>query len=117
MQVEKHHRNWLLAGGFVLFCGFGALVAQLINLQVTRHEELAMKARRFWERTYVKSSRRGDIRDLRGTLLATSKPVKTVCADPSVIGTNYVEVARALAPLLELPLNELAEKLQPHYIT
>lgn len=117
MQVEKHHRKWLLIGGFVLFCGFGALVAQLVNLQITRHEELAVKARKFWERTYVKTSRRGDIRDVRGTLFATSKPVKTVCADPSVIGTNYVEVARALAPLLELPTQELVEKLQPRFLT
>jgi cell division protein FtsI/penicillin-binding protein 2 len=117
MQVEKRHRNWLLAGGFLLFCGFGALVAQLVTLQVARHEELAGKARKFWERTYVKASRRGDIRDGRGTLLATSKPVKTVCADPSVVGTNYVQVARALAPLLEMPANELIEKLQPRFIT
>ena len=97
--------------------GFGALVAQLIHLQVSRHEELAQKARRYWERTYVKASRRGDIRDVRGTLLATSKPVKTVCADPSVVGSNYVEVAAALAPLLELPASDLIEKLQPRFRT
>ncbi len=117
MEVARHHRRWLLIGGFLLFVGFGALVAQLVYLQVNRHEELAGKARRFFERTYVKASRRGDIRDARGTLLATSKPVKTVCADPSVIGTNYLEVAKALSPLLEMSVAELAEKLQPRSIT
>ncbi len=117
MQVEHHHRNCLLLGGFFLMAGFGALVAQLIQLQVIRHEELTAKARKYWERTYVKASRRGDIRDVRGTLLATSKPVKTVCADPSVIGTNYVAVANALAPLLEMSTTNLLEKLQPRFVT
>src|SRR5687768_17055211 len=82
-----------------------------------RHEELAQKARKYWERTYVKASRRGDIRDARGTLLATSKPVKTVCADPSVMGTNYVQVARAIAPLLEMDAADLLEKLRPRVFT
>ena len=117
MQVARHHRNCLLLGGFLLMAGFGALVAQLIYLQVARHEELKQKARKYWERTYVKASRRGDIRDVRGTLLATSKPVKTVCADPSVIGSNYVAVAYALAPLLEMRPADLMTKLQPRFRT
>src|SRR5215212_1154941 len=117
MQVPRHHRNCLLLGGFLLMAGFGALVAQLIHLQVTRHQELAQKARKYWERTYVKASRRGDIRDVRGTLLATSKPVKTVCADPSVIGSNYTDVARAVAPLLEMDVKELQEKIRPRFHT
>src|SRR3954471_8246988 len=117
MEVQGFHRRWLLIGGFLLLGGFGAVVAQLFELQVRRHDELAGKARKFFERTYVKASRRGDIRDARGTLLATSKPVKTVCADPSVIGTNYVTVAKAIAPLLQMDRAELMEKLQPRWIT
>src|ERR1044071_5044727 len=117
MEVQGYHRRWLLIGGFFLLGGFGAVVAQLFELQVRRHDELAGKARKFVERTYVKVSRRGDIRDVRGTLLATSKPVKTVCADPSVMGTNYVKIATAIAPILEMPRAELLEKLQPRYVT
>jgi cell division protein FtsI/penicillin-binding protein 2 len=117
MEVQGFHRRWLLIGGFFLLGGFGAVVAQLFELQVRRHDELAGKARKFFERTYVKASRRGDIRDVRGTLLATSKPMKTVCADPSVMGTNYVKVAVTLAPLLEMDRAELIEKLQPRFVT
>jgi cell division protein FtsI/penicillin-binding protein 2 len=117
MEVQGFHRRWLLFGGFFVFLGFGGVVAQLFELQVRRHDELASKARRYFERTYVKASRRGDIRDVRGTLLATSKPVKTVCADPSVIGTNYLAVANAIAPLLEMDRAELIDKLQPRFVT
>src|SRR6185295_5272654 len=117
MEVQGYHRKWLLIGGFFLLGGFGAVVAQLFELQVRRHDELASKARKYVERTYVKVSRRGDIRDVRGTLLATSKPVKTVCADPTVLGTNYLKVAMTLAPLLEMDRAELIEKLQPRFVT
>lgn len=117
MEVQGYHRRWLLIGGFFLLGGFGAVVAQLFDLQVRRHDELASKARKYVERTYVKVSRRGDIRDVRGTLLATSKPMKTVCADPSVMGTNYVKIALTLAPLLEMDRAELIEKLQPRFVT
>jgi cell division protein FtsI/penicillin-binding protein 2 len=117
MEVQGYHRKWLLVGGFLVFLGFGGVVAQLFELQVRRHGELAGKARKYFERTYVKASRRADIRDVRGTLLATSKPMKTVCADPSVIGTNYVKIANAIAPLLEMNRAELIEKLQPRFIT
>jgi cell division protein FtsI/penicillin-binding protein 2 len=117
MEGVSFHRRWLLVGGFFIFVGFGGVVAQLFELQVERHDELATKARRYFERTYVKAPRRGDIRDVRGTLLATSKPMKTVCADPSVIGTNYVKIANAIAPLLEMDRSDLIEKLQPRFIT
>jgi cell division protein FtsI/penicillin-binding protein 2 len=117
MEVQGYHRKWLLIGGFFLLGGFGAVVAQLFELQVRRHDELAGKAKKYFERTFVKASRRADILDARGTLLATSKPVKTVCADPSIIGTNYIKVATTLAPLLEMDRADLIEKLRPHFIT
>ena len=117
MEVQRQHRTWLLIASFCLLGGFGALVAQLLDLQVRRHDELSAKARKYWERKYVKTSRRGDILDARGTLLATSKPVKTVCADPSVMGTNYVQVASAIAPLLEMDTGDLLEKLRPRFFT
>ena len=48
----------------------------------------------------------------RGNVLATSLFVKTVCADPSLIGTQQVVVARALSPLLKVNEAELAQRLQ-----
>ncbi len=64
-------------------------------------------------RTYQISPRRGDILDTRGNLLATSVFVKTVCADPSLLGNRQAEVARALAPLLQMSEAELTQRLQP----
>lgn len=117
MEVQARNRRWLAVAMLLVLCGFGGVIARLYHLQVVRHAELSAKAKKYWERTIVKASRRGDIRDARGMLLATSKPVKTVCADPSVLGTNYVEVAVAIAPLLEMSAVELAEKLRPTMIT
>lgn len=117
MEVQANHRRWLAFAMLCVLCGFGAVAARLVHLQIHRHDELAEKAEKYWSRTIVKASQRGDIRDARGILMATSKPVKTVCADPSVIGTNFVEVAVALAPILEMPAIELAEKLRPRWVT
>lgn len=96
-----------------LITGFIALAVHLVDLQIFRHERLLEAARRNTERTVVRHPKRGDIRDVRGNLLATSKIVHNICADPDVIGTNYVTVARAIAPLLEMPEDEVAKLLEP----
>jgi cell division protein FtsI/penicillin-binding protein 2 len=98
-----------------LITGFVALGYRLVDLQVAQHEWLSDEARNNTERTYVRPPKRGDIRDIRGNLLATSKIVHDVCADPEVLGTNYMAVASQLAPILEMPLAEVAEKLQPRF--
>ena len=108
MQV----RRLFLLATFML-AGFGCLGFRLYDLQVLRHEELLEQAKNNTERTFVRQPRRGDIRDIRGNLLATSKEVKTVCGDPHMLGTNYLYVARAIAPILDLPVEEAAEKLRP----
>ena len=108
MQVR---RLFFFAGCLLL--GFGGLGYRLYDLQVLRHEKLLEAAKDNTERTFVRQPRRGDIRDVRGNLLATSKKVHRVCADPHLIGTNYTYVARTLAPLLDIPEEELAAKLRP----
>ncbi len=57
--------------------------------------------------------RRGDILDAKGNLLATSIFVKTLCADPVLMGGRQPEIARAIAPLLQLSENELLPRLLP----
>ena len=108
MQVRR-----LFFLGACLLTGFGALGFRLYDLQVLRHEELLEEAKNNTERTFVRQPRRGDIRDIRGNLLATSKQVKTICGDPHLLGTNYIYVARAIAPILEMPVETVAEKLRP----
>ena len=101
----------LLGGAFVLL-GF-----RMVDLQVLRHEELKAKAQQNTVREMRIQPRRGDILDVRGNLLASSALVKTVCADPSLIGRRQVEVTRAIAPILELGEGEVYRKLQPRSFT
>lgn len=95
----------------VMSAAFAGLGYRLVDLQVLRHDQLARLEQENTQREYWQSPRRGDILDTHGNLLATSVPVKTVCADPSLIGDEQAVVARALAPLLQLPESELYQKL------
>ena len=92
---------------------FAGLGYRLVDLQVLRHNELAKLAQDNTQREYRQAPRRGDILDSRGNLLATSIPVKTVCANPSLIGSQQAVVAHALAPLLQMNEGELSQKLFP----
>jgi cell division protein FtsI/penicillin-binding protein 2 len=111
--VVTRHVRWLCFFTICMVGGFGFLGYRLYDIQVLQHDELAEKARDNTERVFVRESRRGDIRDIRGNLLATSKLVHAVCADPDFIGTNYLAIARQIAPVLGMPLEEVAKKLEP----
>ena len=108
MQVR---RLFFFAG--CVISGFLMLGYRLVDLQVVQHDRFVAAARDNTERTFVREPKRGDLRDIRGNLLATSKIVHTVCGGPDVIGTNYLTVAGALAPILQMPADELAERLRP----
>ena len=97
----------------LLLAAFGGLGYRLVDLQVLRHEELSARAEQNTVREFVLEPRRGDILDSRGYLLATSVPVKTVGADPTLLGGHQAEVARALAPLLQMSETDLCQRLQP----
>ena len=111
VQPAQYRRLALLA--LLLAIAFAGLGYRLVDLQVLRHDDLSREAAGGRENTIIRPSRRGDILDARGNVLATSLFVKTVCADPSLIGTNQAIVSRALAPLLKMSEAELAHKLEP----
>ncbi len=96
-----------------LTAAFAGLGYRLVDLQVLRHDELSRLAQDNTQRQFWQAPRRGDILDTHGNLLATSVPVMTVCADPSLVGDQQVVVARALAPLLQLPEADLYQRLFP----
>ena len=100
----------------LLALGLLGLSVRLLDLQVLRHNELSALAESQSERERILEPRRGDILDSRGNVLATSVFVKTVVADPTLIGTHQEEVARALAPLLDVSQNELVQRLTPRLI-
>jgi cell division protein FtsI/penicillin-binding protein 2 len=97
----------------LLGLAFAGLGYRLVDLQVLRYAELSVKARTNTHREYTLEPRRGDILDAKGNLLATSAFVKTVCADPALIGNRQEEVARTLAPLLQMSESELLQRFTP----
>jgi cell division protein FtsI (penicillin-binding protein 3) len=109
-QQQLRRALALLALVVLAFVGLGF---RLVDLQVLRHDELAKLAQDNTQREFWESPRRGNIYDTHGNLLATSIDVKTICADPSLIGNQQTVVARALAPLLQMNEADLYQKLFP----
>ena len=97
----------------LLVLAFMGLGYRLVDLQVLRHDELAALAWQNTRREFWGAPRRGDILDAHGNLLATSVFVKTVCADPVLLGDQQAVVARTLAPLLQMGEGELYQRLLP----
>jgi cell division protein FtsI/penicillin-binding protein 2 len=101
---------WL---GALLIAALAGLGFRLFDLQLLRHQQLSQRARQNVERTFIREPRRGEIRDARGHVLATSVAVKTICADPTLMMGRQAYVAKALAPLLQMSEAELVQKLTP----
>lgn len=110
----KYRRLTLLA--FLLVTAFCALGYRLVDLQVRQHAELSEKADDNIKRSSIREPRRGEILDIHGKRLAASVFVKTICADPTLIGDRQQEVARILAPRLQMNEDELVKKLQMRVI-
>jgi cell division protein FtsI/penicillin-binding protein 2 len=113
IKREQQFRRALALLALVVLA-FAGLGFRLMDLQVWRHAELAGLAEKKTVQTSWCTAKRGDILDANGNLLATSIPVKMVCADPSMIGGQQAVVARALAPLLQMNEAELQQRLTPH---
>jgi len=113
-NMAKRIRLRRLVGmALVLSLAFGGLGYRLVQLQVLRHEEFSAKALRNTLRNFVFEPRRGDILDAKGNVLATTEQVKTVCANPELLGGHQPEVARALAPWLQESEASLCQRLMP----
>jgi cell division protein FtsI/penicillin-binding protein 2 len=110
-KQHSHGRLGLLTA--LLAVSLAALTYRLIDLQVLRHEQLRKEAQKNTIRAYVREPLRGQIRDIRGNLLATTVPAKRICANPTMIGDRREAVARALAPLLQTNEVWLVERLFP----
>jgi cell division protein FtsI/penicillin-binding protein 2 len=97
----------------LLGVAFAGLGYRLVELQVRQHERLTDLVAATQRSTLLRPPKRADIRDVKGNVLATSLFVKTVFADPSQMAGHQVEVARILAPLLNLSETRLVELMQP----
>jgi len=97
----------------LVVAAFAGLGFRLVELQMWRHDEFTSLAQKGSQEKIRQAAVRGDILDANGNLLATSVPVKTVCANPSLLGDEQAAVAHALAPLLQVSEADLLQKLQP----
>ncbi len=109
-RVQLQRLLWL---ALLLCAAFAGLGYRLIDLQILRHEEFTTKAKRNTRREFLLEPRRGDILDVRGTLLATSVATRKICADPSRMAGHEAEVAHSLAPLLDISEAKLVQSLTP----
>ena len=98
-----------------LSLAFAAIAGQLVNLQVVQHAELSRQVMKNTKqsREIRQAPRRGDILDANNNVLATCIPVKTISADPSLLGSFQPLVARTLAPLLNIDEATLIKKMTP----
>ena len=101
----------------LITAGYVGLGVRLVDIQVLQHDKHASHALDNTRRKVIQASRRGDILDIRGTVLATSRIAKTVCADPSLMGTHQQLVARAIAPFLGRSETDLAKRMQRRLYT
>ena len=101
----------------LITAGYVGLGVRLVDIQVLQHDKHAAHALDNTRRKVIQASRRGDILDIRGTVLATSRIAKTVCADPSLMDTHQQLVARAIAPFLGRSETDLAKRMQGRVYT
>lgn len=109
--VIHYRRLWVCVT--TLAIAISALSYRLVDLQVLRHEEYVERAQANTQRKYLLPAMRGQIKDISGNILALSVPVKTICADPTLLGPYYPQIAKILAPYLQMSESELTEKLTP----
>ncbi|HJN90344.1 MAG TPA: penicillin-binding protein 2 [Verrucomicrobiota bacterium] len=106
------HRGRVMLLVSLITAGYVGLGVRLVDIQVLQHDKHAAHAMDNTRRRVVQASRRGDILDTRGTVLATSRIAKTVCADPSLVGSHQLIVAQAIAPFLGRDAADLAKRMK-----
>lgn len=103
--------------GFLLAVAFACLGLRLFEIQVLDHADLRSESEDATHKMFLRAPKRGDIRDIRGNLLAGSIFVKTVSGNPAVLGSYRAAIAQAVAPLLEMPEKEVFQRLAPRVYT
>lgn len=116
MEAATNRWRLIVLTGAVVAC-FAGLGCRLVELQWARHGEFTELAGNLHQQSYYREATRGDIRDRRGNLLATSVPVKTVCADPWLIKGHEQQMAELLAPILKTNESTILRQLSRHAFT
>ena len=111
MPEAPSTRLRLLAMTWLLALALAGLGVRLVFIQGIR--PVRAGAGEDAEQTLPIPARRGSIYDAHGTLLAQSRFVYDLKADPVLIGTNAAEFARTVAPILGMPESELLPLVTP----
>ena len=108
-QQVVRWRTWTV----LVFFGvcFGLLVYRAVTLMVITDPQLDALIASQYESTVVLNPKRGPILDRHGHELAVSVTLDSVFADPALVD-DALGAARALAPVLDLPEEELLRKLR-----
>src|SRR5262249_23655313 len=91
-------RRTTVVAVFLLLWAAG-IEARLVKLQVLDHADLVARADSQQQRTIKAPSRRGDIVDRRGHVLATSVDADTIYAVPTELGDKAAAVAKLCGAL------------------
>jgi cell division protein FtsI (penicillin-binding protein 3) len=88
----------------------GALVAQMVRIQVFDRERYVAWGQDQWSRSVVLAGERGDLVDRHGETLAVTMPNPVIWVDPRLV-VDPVAQAEELAPVLGMEPAEIAEVL------
>ena len=105
----SNYRIVLLASFMV--ASFAGLTARLVWLQVYHRDELLQYVEKAHRRIVIQTARRGDILDAHNDLLATSRPLIKLGADPQSVMPGDEKKWPELAALLGRPLPEVTKIL------
>ena len=109
-EREQWARIRIIMVSCLFACGFAAVIGRSFYLQVLEHDKLVKLAERQHNRTIQITPARGGIFDRTGAPMAVSLEMDSLFAEPKRI-SDPAAVAAALAPLVQLPQQELMKKL------
>lgn len=107
---EKWGKVRIIMLSCLFACCFLAVTARGFYLQVVQHDQLIKLAERQHHRTIPITPARGGIFDRSGAPLAVSLDMDSLYAEPKNI-TDPVRTAALLAPIIQMPQQELQKKL------
>jgi len=108
-QVSRARARFVMA---LLMLAFAALIAKALHLQGLSREFLQMQGERRYERTLTLQAMRGKIFDRSGmVVLASNAPVRAIWAIPEDAKTATPQQLAAVAKLLNMRAEDLAQRL------
>ena len=109
-QLEPRGRILTLMA--LVLSAYLVLLGRLAYWQVWRHGDMSRLAAAYHDDTITLAAVRGDILDRNGALLVTNTQVFSIFASPDQISaSDRQDIANRLAPLLQLPANDILTRL------